>query len=177
MGKLGWGDEKCLDILLPKLQGQAGDYVFDELSQKECSNYKVLVKFLKHRFCKIEIAKRYATIFWKTDQKASKTEEPYVTKLHCIYGKAYPQCGNAAWDADLLHRFSNGLLDWKACHHIELVKDPVDADDALDELSGNISVRRSGKRAYQVMLHKSCSHKCSTQWDIRYIRQYWWRWW
>ena len=31
----GWGKEKWLDVLLPKMQGAAGDYVFDALSKEE----------------------------------------------------------------------------------------------------------------------------------------------
>ena len=31
----GWDKEKQLDVLLPKMQGAAGDYVFDELSREE----------------------------------------------------------------------------------------------------------------------------------------------
>ena len=74
----------------------AGDYVFDELSTDKHLNYKVLVKCLKCRFCKVESAKTYAAMFWKRDQKASETEETYAVELKCIYGKAYPQHDNSA---------------------------------------------------------------------------------
>ena len=74
------------------MQGAAGDYVFDELSKEEQSNYKELIKCLKIYFHKVESTKTYAAIFWKCDQKASESEEIYVTELKRVYGKAYPQC-------------------------------------------------------------------------------------
>ena len=92
----GWDSEKCLDMLLPKLQGMAGDFVFDELNPKEHANYKTLIKCLKHRFHKVESTKTYVVKFWKRNQKASETEETYAADLKCIYGKAYPQRDNSA---------------------------------------------------------------------------------
>ena len=130
----GWDSEKHLDMLLPKLQGTAGDFVFDELNPKECANYKTLIKCLKHRFCKVESTKTYVVMFWKRNQKASETEETYAVDLKCIYGKAYPQQDNSARKEDLLCRFLNGLLDQKAHKQIEFVKDPSNIDDALDEV-------------------------------------------
>ena len=121
-------------MLLPKLQGTAGDFVFDELNPKERANYKTLIKCLKHRFRKVESTKTYVVMFWKRNQKASETEETYAVDLKCIYGKAYPQWDNSARKEDLLCRFLNGLLDQKARKQIEFVKDPSNIDDALDEV-------------------------------------------
>ena len=81
---------------MPKMQGAAGDYVIDEFSKVEQSNYKELIKCLKRHFCKIESTKTYAAIFWKSDQKASKSEETYVAELKRVYGKAYPQCDSTS---------------------------------------------------------------------------------
>ena len=71
----GWDSEKHLDMLLPKLQGTAGDFVFDELNPEECANCKTLIKCLKCRFHKVESAKTYVVMFWKRNQRASETEE------------------------------------------------------------------------------------------------------
>ena len=124
----GQDHEKHLDMLLSKLQGPAGDYVFDELS------LEVFIKCLKHRFWKMESAKTYATMFWKRDQRASETEEAYAIELKCTYGKVYPLCDCSAWDENLLHKFLNGFLDQKAQQQIKFVKDPANIDDALDEV-------------------------------------------
>ena len=83
-------------MLLPKLQGTAGDFVFDELNPEERANYKTLIKCLKRRFCKVESTKTYVVMFWKRNQKASETEETYAADLKRIYGKAYPQWDNSA---------------------------------------------------------------------------------
>ena len=92
----GWDYEKCLDMLLSKLQGPAGDNLFVELSSEEHTNYKVLIKHLKHWFCKVESAKTYVTVIWRQNQRASKTEKAYVAELKCIYGNPYPNCDCSA---------------------------------------------------------------------------------
>ena len=83
-------------MLLPKLQGVAGDYGFDELDSEEHSNYKTLMTCLKLQFHKVESAKSYAATFWKRDQKATETEEAYATELKRMYGKAYSQWDSSA---------------------------------------------------------------------------------
>ena len=84
------GSQEIFRILFPNLQGPAGDYVFNGLSSEEHSNYKVLIKCLKHRFINVKSAKIYAAILWKRDQKVSETEEAYTTELQYTSGKAYP---------------------------------------------------------------------------------------
>ena len=69
------------------MQGAAGDYVFDELSKEEWSNYKELIKCLKRCFHKVESVKTHAAINWKHDQKASDSVETYVTELKRVYGQ------------------------------------------------------------------------------------------
>ena len=113
------------------MQGAAGDYVFDELSKVEWSNYKQLIKCFKRCFHKIESTKTYATIFWKHDQRAS---ESYVAELKRVYGKTYPQHDSTSQDEDLLHRFLNGLMDQKAHQQVDFVKDPANIDEALDKI-------------------------------------------
>ena len=67
-----WSEEKRLDVILPRLKGQAGKYVYDQLSCKQRSNYKELVDCLKKRFCKVESRKMFADMFWRRDQKAGE---------------------------------------------------------------------------------------------------------
>ena len=118
-----WNHKKHLEMLVPKLLGLVGDYAFNELSSEECSNYRVLIKYLKCQFCKVESVKTYATIFWKQDQRGSKTEEAYVTELKCIYRKVYLKCDCFAQDEDVLHRFLNGLTDQQTQQQTEFIKD------------------------------------------------------
>ena len=81
-------EEKRLDVILPRLKGQAGEYVYDQLSCKQRSNYKELVDCLKKRFCKVESRKMFADMFWKRDQKAGELEETYTAELKRLHGKA-----------------------------------------------------------------------------------------
>ena len=52
-----WDDDTKLDYLLPRLQGRAGDFVFNQLSEEEISCYPTLVKELTSRFHTIETEK------------------------------------------------------------------------------------------------------------------------
>ena len=108
-----WSEEKRLDIILPRLKGQAGEYVYDQLSHNQRSNYKELVDCLKKRFHKVESRKMFAYMFWKRDQKAGELEETYAAELKRLYGKVWPKLNLKSTEEDLLQRFMNGLLDKK----------------------------------------------------------------
>ena len=86
-----WSEEKRLDVILPRLKGQAGEYVYDQLSWKQRSNYKELVDCLKKRFHKVESRKMFADMYWKRDQKTGELEETYATELKRLHGKAWPK--------------------------------------------------------------------------------------
>jgi len=49
-----WTDEDKLQELLPRLQGSAGDFVFEQLPKKTISTYSHRIKELKNRFGTIE---------------------------------------------------------------------------------------------------------------------------
>ena len=74
-------------MLFTKLQGLPDDYVFDDFISEEPSNYKVLIKHLNHGFHKVENAQIDTTMFWRLDQRASKTEGAYAAELKCIMGR------------------------------------------------------------------------------------------
>ena len=50
----GWNDEQCLDELIPKLQGNAGEFVFNQLSSCVRRNDRSLVNELNSRFRAME---------------------------------------------------------------------------------------------------------------------------
>ena len=58
-----WDDDTKLDYSLPRLQGRAGDFVFNQLSEEEISCYPTLVKELTSRFHTIETEKTFAAKF------------------------------------------------------------------------------------------------------------------
>ena len=129
-----WSEEKCLDVMLPRLKGPAGEYVYDQLSRRQRSSYKELVDCLKKRFCKVESRKMFADMFWKRDQKAGELEETYAAELKRLHGKAWPKRNTESTEEDLLQRFMNGLLDKKAKQQVEFVKNPTNIDNALNEV-------------------------------------------
>ena len=86
-----WSEEKCLDVMLSRLKGPAGEYVYDQLSRRQRSSYKELVDCLKKRFRKVESRKMFADMFWKRDQKAGELEETYAAELKRLHGKAWPK--------------------------------------------------------------------------------------
>ena len=120
--------------MLPRLKGPAGEYVYDQLSNRRRSSYKELVDCLKKRFHKVESRKMFADMFWKRDQKAGELEETYAAVLKRLHGKAWPKRNTESTEEDLLQRFMNGLLDKKAKQQVEFVKNPTNIDNALDEV-------------------------------------------
>ena len=83
---------------------------------------------------KVERTKTFATIFWKHDQKASESEETYVTELKIVcMARPITSMIPPHEMSDLICRFLNGLMDQKACQQVEFVKDPANIDEALDE--------------------------------------------
>ena len=129
-----WLEEKRLDVILPRLKGQAGEYVYDQFSCKQRSNYKELVDCLKKRFRKVESRKMFAYMFWKRDQKAGELEETYAAELKGLHGKVWPKHNLESTEEDLLQRFMNGLLDKKVKQQVEFMKNPTNVDNALDEV-------------------------------------------
>ena len=129
-----WSEERWLDVILPRLKGQAGEYVYDQLSHKQRSNYKELLDCVKKRFRKVESRKMFADMFWKRDQKGGELEETYAAELKRLHGKAWPKQNLESTEEDLLQRFMNGVLDKKAKQQVEFVKNPTNIDDALDEV-------------------------------------------
>lgn len=130
----GWTEDERLDELLPRLQGPAGEFVFEQLSKRTRSNYKKLVAELQSRFQKVETAKAFGGMFRRRDQKAGETPEEYAAELKRLYDKAHPQRDSETRKEDLLHKFLDGLMDEKAKFHVEYVKEPEDIDEAVYEV-------------------------------------------
>ena len=87
-----WSEEKRLDVMLPRLKGPAGEYVYDQLSHRQRSSYKELVYCLKKRFHKVESRKMFADMFWKRDQKADDLEDVGVSRGYTDHhqGQGHP---------------------------------------------------------------------------------------
>lgn len=138
----GLNDDERLDLLLPKLQGDAGDFVFDQLNSKIRNNYSLLKHELKNRFRKVENPKTYGAIFAARKQRSNESIEAYAADLKKLYDKAHAKRDAKTREEDLLRKFLDGISDTKASFHVEFAKDPSSIDEAVDEIINFQEVRK-----------------------------------
>jgi len=137
-----WDDSTKLDELLPRLQGEAGEFVFTQLSRKTRSKYGKLIQELDARFKVIEVPKTFQGQFSKRSQKDGESVEAFATDLKKIYNKAYPDRPAAIRQQDLLRRFLDGLLDNDVRLQVEFVKCPSTIDAAVIDVVSYLEVAR-----------------------------------
>ncbi len=142
----GWSDDERLDELLPRLQGPAGDFVFEQLSKRTRANYRKLVNELHSRFQKVETPKAFAAMFSRRVQKAGETAEEYAAELKRLYDKAHAERDTVTRQEDLLRKFLDGLLDEQASFHVEYVREPQNIDAAVFEVVNFNTFDRKSKR-------------------------------
>ena len=143
----GWSSEERLDELLPKLQGEAGNFVFDQLNSRTRNNYKLLCQELKNRFRCVENPKTFGAMFAARKQKSNETIESYAADLKKLYDKAHARRDPQTREEDLLRRFLDGLADGKTSEHVEFVKNPQTIDEAVDEVINFTEVRKNHQRS------------------------------
>ena len=137
-----WDDETKLDNILPKLQGRAGDFVFNQLSEDTISCYPMLIKELNSRFHTVETEKTFAAKFSQRMQKNDETAEEYAAELKRLYAKAYKSRDSQTRQEDLVRRFLDGLKDHEARFEVEYHKEPLDIDTAVYHVVNFIQTRR-----------------------------------
>ena len=123
----GWDHEKHLDMMLPKLKGLVGDYMFNDLSSEEHSNYKVLIKHLKHQFHKVESAKTYATLFLEVGSEILQDWRSICrwAKIHLWEGLSEMWLLCPGWGP---------VADQQAWQPIKFVRNLDNIDKALDKI-------------------------------------------
>ncbi|CAC5409714.1 unnamed protein product [Mytilus coruscus] len=129
-----WDNKTKLSELLTRLQGEAGDFVFDQLNSKTLKNYSKLATELKNRFGVFENKRTYKVQFNKRTQKPNEDTADYAAELKRIYDKVYSNRHAKIRQEDLLQRFLMGLSDNEARIHIELTKDPKTIEEAVQEV-------------------------------------------
>jgi len=129
-----WNDNERLDVLIPRLQGLAGEFVFDQLSPAIRRDYSSLVTELNNRFRTVETSKSYQIKFNNRVQNVSESVENYAAELKRLYAKAYPSRESKTKEEDLLRKFYEGVVDQQARFQVEYVKDPCNIDEAVREL-------------------------------------------
>ena len=142
-----WSDEDKLDVLLPKLQGAAGTFVYDQLSEETRNNYKALKKELKNRFRIVENPKTYGAVFAGRNQKSTESVEDYAAELKKLYDKAHANRDHLTRQEDLLRRFLDGITSSEARFHVEFVKNPSTIDEAVDEVVNFLEVRKKQNKS------------------------------
>lgn len=162
-----WDNEAKLDNILPRLQGKAGDFVFNQLSQEVISCYPKLVKELNSRFHTIETEKTYAAKFSQRVQKHDETAEDYAAELKRLYSKAYKNRDCQTRQEDLVRRFLDGLRDQEARFEVEYHKEPEDIDKAVYHVVNFIQTRRRNySGAYADRKTKKFARRASKATDL-----------
>ena len=82
-----WFTSDKLDQLLPRLQGPADEFVFDQLDRRTRSDYGALVQQLESRFRKVETLKTFAAAFSNCNQKPGESVEEFAAELKKLYTK------------------------------------------------------------------------------------------
>ena len=140
-----WSEETKLDVLLQRMQGTAGEFVFGELSQSVRRKFHRLIKELDSRFLIVETKRSYAAKFNNRNQKVDETIEQYAAELKRLYSKAYPGRDTVTRNEDLVRKFLDGLQDDDAQFQVEFGKSPNTIDEAVSEVVNFMETRR-GRR-------------------------------
>lgn len=138
----GWNEDMKLDQLLPRLQGEAGDFVFEQLPKSAWSDYQELTKELNSRYRKVETSKTFAAKFSRRVQKVGETAEQFAAELKRLYDRAHKSRSETTRQEDLVRRFLDGLRDDEARFEVEFHKEPEDIDDAVYQVVNFVQTRR-----------------------------------
>ena len=138
-----WSTDDKLDELIPRLQGQVGEFVFDQLDSGSRRNYKTLVRELESRFRVVQIHQTFAAAFSHRRQKPGESPEDYTAKLKKLYSKAHGRRDPDTREEDLLGRFFDGLQDEKVLTQVEYVKEPKTINEAVDTVVGYMKASKS----------------------------------
>ena len=138
----GWTETDRLRELLPRVQGQAGQFVYEQLGHNVRTNFRSLVHELKNRFRKVETARTFGARFSNRNQNAGERAEDYAAELKRLYDKAHSNRDVETRREDLLRRFLDGVIDDSARFQVEYVKEPRDIDDAVYEVVNFTETKR-----------------------------------
>jgi len=127
----GWNKKEKLAELLPRLQGIAGDFVYDQLPREVTTSYRKLVKELDNRFQEVDTTKIYITKFNNRRQTEKESVQEFAAELKRLFDKGFPNRDKVTRQEDLLRQFLVGLQSNDARIHVELNKEPKTIDEAV----------------------------------------------
>lgn len=129
--RYGWGEDDKLDNLLPRIEGQASEFVFSQLPLCALDDYGYLVEELTRRYRVVETSRSFAAKFSRRNQRHGETAENYAAELKMLYDKAHKNRERTVRDEDLVRRFLDGLVDQEAKFEVEYHKEPKNIDEAV----------------------------------------------
>jgi len=140
-----------LDQLLQRLEGQAAEFAFTQLSPATLHSYHDLKAELNSRFRVVETSKTFAAKYTRRNQKHGETTEAYAAELKMLYDKAHPHRDRRTRDEDLVRRFLDGLLDEDTRFEVEYHKEPATIDDGVYNVVTLLQTRGGieGERGYK----------------------------
>lgn len=139
-----WSEEDCLDNLLPRIEGQAAQFVYGQLPPEVLSNYADLIQEISSRFRVIETSRSFAAKFSRRIQRANETAEEYAADLKLLYDRAHGYRDKRTREEDLVRRFLDGLKDDEARFEVEYHKEPETIDQAVFHVVNFIQTKASG---------------------------------
>ena len=101
----GWSSDDRLDQLLPRMEDQAGQFVFTQLPHGTLNNYVELMNELNSRFRVIETPRAYAAKFSRRIQREGETAEEFAADLKRLYDKAHGYRDRKTREEDLMRKF------------------------------------------------------------------------
>lgn len=142
----GWSADDKLDQLLPRLEGQAAQFVFSQLRPELLENYVALASELHSRYRVIETPKSFAAKLSRRVQKSGETAEEFAADLKWLYDKAHGYRDQRTRDEDLTRKFLDGLYDEDVKFEVEYHKEPDNIDEAVFHVVNYIQTRNSDRR-------------------------------
>ncbi|KAH3858137.1 hypothetical protein DPMN_100757 [Dreissena polymorpha] len=141
-----WTDDERLDNLLPRIEGQASEFVFTQLPKRVLTSYRDLVYELTARYRVIETPQAFAAKLSKRNQRQGETAEEYDAELQRLYDKAHPNRARGIRNEDLVRKFLDGLLDSDVRFEVEYHKEPKDLEEAVFQVVSLIQVKNGCKQ-------------------------------
>lgn len=135
-----WTAREKLQQLLPRIQGNAADFVFGQLKEETMASYENLVAEIESRFGTLENKRVYKTQFNNKRQGRSESLEEYAADIKRLYDWAHPNRDASTRQEDLISKFLQGLWDSKARQYIELHREPSSIEEAVQQVAAYMSV-------------------------------------
>jgi hypothetical protein len=129
--RMGWSNDDKLDQMLPRIEGQAADFVFTQLHPSMLTSYSDLIDEITSRYRVIETPKLFASRFSRRSQRVGETAEEFAAELKVLYDKAHGFRDKRTRNEDLLRRFLDGLRDDDIRFEVEYNKEPGTIDEAV----------------------------------------------